>query len=178
MKRKRKEFKSVQEELIYIKEQNGGLCPPAKVVEYAEDPGTLLHSRFTWDDTKAAHEYRLYQARYLIRLELTIIENETMNEPISLRLFYSLPNDRNKDGGYRLVTDILSDPVHRKALLDNALKELLHFKQKYEMLSELAKVFEAIDDILPEESTKIEFQQIRQNQKKKESNSIGIIHNE
>lgn len=39
---------------------------PSDVVRVARAPDHPLHSRFEWDDTKAAHKWRLDQARELI----------------------------------------------------------------------------------------------------------------
>ena len=36
------------------------------VVAAARDPLSPLHSKFQWDDSKAAHRYRLWQARQII----------------------------------------------------------------------------------------------------------------
>ena len=39
------------------------------VVAAARDPLSPLHSKFQWDDSKAAHRYRLWQARQIIASE-------------------------------------------------------------------------------------------------------------
>ena len=57
-----------KQELEQIRKANDGELRPADVVEFARNPDTALHSRFTWDDDKAAAEYRLWQARELIRV--------------------------------------------------------------------------------------------------------------
>ena len=46
---------------------NGGALTPAAVVDAARDPTSPLHASFEWDNTEAAHQYRLDQARTLIR---------------------------------------------------------------------------------------------------------------
>lgn len=40
------------------------------ILELAADPETALHSRFTWDDTAAAAQYRLWEARHTIRIHV------------------------------------------------------------------------------------------------------------
>ena len=50
-----------------IRARNKGVLTPADVVKDASDESSPLHSYFTWDDTEAAHQYRLDQARTLIR---------------------------------------------------------------------------------------------------------------
>ncbi|GIW89962.1 MAG: hypothetical protein KatS3mg109_1339 [Pirellulaceae bacterium] len=61
---------TVEEALEHIREAHGGRLLPEHVVEAARDPASPLHSHFTWDDGEAAHRYRLWQARQLIRAVL------------------------------------------------------------------------------------------------------------
>lgn len=127
-------------ELKSLGAQNGGVVNPAHVVEFARDPTTALHSRFDWDDGSAAEKYRIWQARQLISVFVTVIEGTT--DPV--RVWASLPDDREEEGGYRLTIDVLRDPLGRRQLLDTALRELEVFQRKYSALTELAKLFAAI----------------------------------
>lgn len=45
-----------------------GEIEPAAVVEAARSKKSPLHDRFEWDDSVAGHQYRLQQARHLIKL--------------------------------------------------------------------------------------------------------------
>jgi hypothetical protein len=129
----------VQEAILALKKR--GVISPEKVVQAARDPKSPLHSRFTWDDTDAAHQYRLVQARNLIRVCVSVLPGTNQNE----RVFVSLSRDSQKEGGgYRVTADVLSDAELREELLSEALKELDVFKQKYARLSELSLVFSAI----------------------------------
>ncbi len=140
-----KRFESVREELLYLAEQAGGYLNPKDVVAFAADPETHLHSRFTWDDTKAAEEYRLWQARKVISLEFEVIQrNEQKKET---RLFVSLVEDRKPNGGYRLVSEILTDAELRRRMVEEALNEFRRIRIKYSTLKELAGIFEAIDEV-------------------------------
>ena len=139
-----KKFKTVREELLYLNKKYKRLVNPHEVVTYAENPETKLHSKFEWDDEKAGHEYRIWQARQIISLELTVIENNgVLSEPV--RLFVSLKNDRNKKGGYRLITDVLDDKNMRLRLLSEAFADFDRIKERYNALTELAEIFTAID---------------------------------
>lgn len=141
-----KKFNSVKDELLFIKEQNEGFAAPSKVVKFAENPDTHLHSRFEWDDTKAAYNYRIWEAQRIIRLELTVLENDK-KEPVTVRLFTSLVMDRSDDKGYRLTEKVMEVKSLREQLLAEALQELIRIKVKYKLLSELSKVFAAIEEL-------------------------------
>ncbi len=154
---------SISEELELIQTMNGGLLEPAKVVEYAKDSNTLLHKKFEWDDSKAAQDYRLWQARQIIRLELTIVDIKSKDaenifikhldedddkKVLSVRSFVSLTSDRHGEtSGYRTIYDVMSDIELRGQLLADAKKDMVTFKRKYGMLKELSDVFEAMSKV-------------------------------
>lgn len=139
-----KKFNSARDELLFIYKKNN-FCSPEKVVQFAENPETHLHAKFEWDNEKASHEYRIWQARQIISLEFNIIKNgETEQET---RLFISLKDDRKKEGGYRLMTEVLKDKDLRQKLLNEALTELIRIKTKYGHLIELTKVFIEIEKL-------------------------------
>jgi hypothetical protein len=140
---------TIQEELEYIRIQNGGLLDPVKVVAYARNSETALHHKFEWDDSVAAEQYRIWQARKIISLELTIVQG-IKSESVSIRTYSSLSDDRRGEEarGYRLSMDILSDEDLTQRLLEEARQEMRLFRRKYEKLKELSKVFEAMDSLL------------------------------
>lgn len=57
----------VAEVLRAIADRNGGRLTPELVVEAAKSKDSPLHTHFTWDVKKAAHERWIDQARTLIR---------------------------------------------------------------------------------------------------------------
>jgi hypothetical protein len=151
---------TISDELIIIQSANGGLLDPVKVVDYARDPFTLLHKKFQWDDSIAAEKYRIWQARMIIRLELIVVKEDVSGKVHILtdvseqngklvRAFISLEDDRQSDDirGYRSLTDVLSRENLRSQMLEQAKNDMNIFRRKYSVLSELAKVFEAINEI-------------------------------
>jgi hypothetical protein len=133
--------KAKYEELKRIAKEHRGILRPATVVKEAEPEDSPLHGCFCWDDTKAAHEFRLEQARKLIRVVLFIEPNSNTEQ----QTYVSLSTDRKlRGGGYRLLSHVMTDKDKRMQLLADALAELNAFKLKYANLKELAGVFEAI----------------------------------
>lgn len=133
--------KAVRKELADITKRGGGILNPESVVEFARDATTALHSMFDWDDSEAAEKWRVHQARNLIRVQVTY-EPRADQE---MQVYVSLPQDRDSEGGYRRMVDVLSSEDRRKQLLGMALAELESFKKKYHQLTELAGVFKALD---------------------------------
>jgi len=141
-----KKFKDSHEEMDYLFKKFGHLLSPENVVDFAKDKDTWLNKRFTWNDKKASHEYRLWQARKIISLELQVIEKNGKKSKVPMRLYISLKDDRKKDGGYRLITDVMEDPDLKQKLLSEAFLELNRTKIKYRYLIELEKIFIAIEE--------------------------------
>lgn len=132
---------AIRQELAAL--QQDGVIRPVDVVEFAKDPDTALHDCFEWDESKAAHEFRLEQARKLLRVFVTV-------DPVSnksIRAFVSLTSDRKEPGGgYRATVDVLSDADMTRQMLSDALAELRVVQRKYKSLQALEKVWQSIDD--------------------------------
>lgn len=62
-----------------------GTVTPARVVEHARDEQSAMHPCFEWDDGKAAHAFRLDQARSLVRSIVVVdpsVAEDAKPEPI------------------------------------------------------------------------------------------------
>jgi hypothetical protein len=135
---------AVWDELRKIAKKNGGLLRPDHVVRAAMDETSPLHSQFTWDDAKAAHEYRVWQARELIATYWVVEPGS--NERV--RLLLSLASDRPTKKGYRFSASVLANPEQRREWLLMALAELESWQKAYAALTELRPVFAAITRVL------------------------------
>ena len=122
------------DELAVLYAEHGSIDPEI-VVEWArEHPESALHGRFIWDDTKAAHQYRLVQARNIIT------EVEIVHSDGKVRQVYVSPYDQRKKGGYVALVDVMSDQEKRQRFLVQALLEYQRLGEKYASLQELAEV--------------------------------------
>lgn len=131
-------------ELKRIARKNDGLLKPEIVVEESRPATAPLHSRFEWNDSVAGQQYRIWQARQLIRVSIEVLKGTEE----TCKVFVSLTPDREEEaGGYRVMTQVLSHTQMRAQLLKDALDELEVFREKYRQLKELAKVFEAIQRV-------------------------------
>lgn len=130
----------IELELRRIAKENGGICSPEEVVRQAKNQRSPLHNLFEWDDTKAGHSFRLWQARKL----LVYVEYKPMEEKPPISVFVSLSSDRKKSGGYRLREDVMKDAEYRSILLEDALREMKLFEEKYFLLKELEELFGAM----------------------------------
>lgn len=133
-------IKSVATELEIIRKKNKGILRPAEVVAFASDPQTALHKHFEWRDTRAAEEYRLEQARQVIRCTVRVVDKDLA----PIRVYVSLEVDRRAGDSYRTLEDVMNDDVLRGRLLAQALREAESWRQRYERFAELAPIVQAI----------------------------------
>ena len=116
---------------------------PEDIVEYATDSNPELHKCFLWDDQEAAHRYRLTQAREIIRSIVVISEKkDESSDSIMMRAIVST---NNNDTTYEPITVTIRNEDSYQKLLNEAMRELETFRQKYSIIKELENIFEDID---------------------------------
>lgn len=135
---------AITKELRRIARRNGGRLVPQAVVDESRPKTAPLHSQFEWDDSKAAEQHRLWQARQLIRVSVELIGNE--QDGRMSRVFVSLTTDRGSKQGYRTMVSVLGDRELRDQLLQDSLEDMKRFRERYASLRELAKVFDAMQE--------------------------------
>jgi len=139
--------KLIHDELEHIRKSHGGVLRPEDVVKFAKNKRTALHSEFEWDDEKASAEYRLWQARQVIRVTVQVLPSpHSGDEPV--RAYVSITSDRvQPGGGYRALSDVMTHEEQRGELINEALGEVKRWRRKYERLRELVPIFRAIDKV-------------------------------
>lgn len=126
---------------------------PEDVVAFASDPETALHSRFEWDDEKAGHLYRLEQARHILRVYVTIVDDGGNKAP--MRMFAVLREQDGGSSGYRTTEDVLGDPLARAELLLGLLRRLDSVLKSYPLV-ELEPVRKAVERCRKAAKTRLE----------------------
>ena len=104
----------IGEELDRICKQNGGTLEASKVVDEARDKNAPLHPAFEWDDSKAAEEYRVGQARMIIRV--VIRTDDADGNQSRTRQYIHIPkrlstNDNDsREGSYHPISAVIESP--------------------------------------------------------------------
>src|SRR5262245_57100424 len=115
---------------------NGKLRAQDVVGWARENPDSQLHAHFEWDEGKAAHQYRLEQARRLIRVYVNVVPTES--GPVEMRAFFSLPSDRvQPGGGYRRAEDVLRNRKWLKQLAEDFVRQHERVNRNFEFFREL-----------------------------------------
>lgn len=133
---------------------------PDEVVKAAESSRSPLHKIFEWDNGRAGHEFRLEQARRLIR-HIRVTITYPNQKPKEVRVFFNL-----KDGeGYRRIVEIEKEEDLRTRMLTLAAGEVASARSKLAELKGMGEVSsllaKAESEIRREISTKPSGQQKR-----------------
>lgn len=115
---------------------------PQEVLRRAADPDSPLHGMFEWDDSEAAREYRLWQARTL--LGAIRIEVEPNRPPVRLQNVIRVV-DEERERGYVSLTSAMSSEPDRLYVLREGVGRMLSFRKRYGHMDEFAPVVAAID---------------------------------
>lgn len=132
---------AVVEAIRSLEDTHGRLTPDA-VLEAARDPESPLHECFTWNDSVAAHEHRLDQARRLITsVTLQVTYNRiNLDVPSYIRDPAAQPHQQ----GYRNVLRVRSETeMAREALV----QEMARAGALLRRARQLALVLEVEDQI-------------------------------
>lgn len=127
-----------------LRQQQKGELTPEDVLSDARNPNSPLHSFFEWDDTAAAQQHRLQQARGLIRAVVAIYVSED-KPAVRAKAYVHIP-----EGGaphYRETTHAMSQTKTRKMVLQRAWRELQAWRDRYKDLQEFADLIAVIDDV-------------------------------
>ena len=105
---------------------------PQEVLEKAKDENSELHKCFEWNNDLAAEKYRLQQARAII-INLVYAPKAKEEQPVRC---FQITAEKS----------VVQENQYQQ-LLARAKAELESFRRRYETLTELEAVFEAIDTI-------------------------------
>ena len=123
-------------ELAALAERHDGGLDAVQVVDAARDPASALHRYFEWDDSAAAAEYRLDQARAVIRsIKVTVVTKPGPNpERTVTRAFHhvriSAP-DEEPIKRYMPLQTVTSRQNLLDQVIANAARELAGWRERY-----------------------------------------------
>jgi hypothetical protein len=117
-----------------------------ELLDDAHDEAAPYHDFFNWDDTQAANEYRLYQARNLMRtiVKVQIITKD--EEPREIRALLCV--DISGEKRYVPNEIVFGDKALASQVIEEALKEVDSWAERYRSYRELSNITSAIDEEL------------------------------
>jgi hypothetical protein len=123
-----------------------------QLVQAAQSPESALHNLFTWDNDEAAAEWRLEQARGLVRrVHVRVIRGETQ-EPIRVRAYVArreLPAAAFAPAGsFVAIEEVAGATEWEASVLYEISREVTRLRRKYDHVADFFK--RAVLDALAE----------------------------
>lgn len=128
-----------------LREKFKGELTPQDILDDARHDNSPLHSFFEWNDGAAAEQYRLQQARGLIRAVVAVYTREDEGKPAVRTKAYVHINEPSAPH-YREASHAMSQAKTRKMVLQRAWRELHAWRQRYKDLKEFSELFDVIDE--------------------------------
>lgn len=151
------EAEAVGNHLEMLRKHFKGELTPQDVVDDARKNNSPLHGLFEWNDGLAAEQYRLAQARSLIRSVVAIYKDDEPERPVvRAHAFTHIPEGETSH--YRDTAHALSQKDTRDAVLQRAWRELAAWRLRYKSLKEFAGFIETVERMekeLPRRITKV-----------------------
>ena len=130
-------------------EKETGSVTSESLVNSARSKTSAIHNLFEWDNKIAGEKWRLQQAKVVLScLKVSIVKDEE-SEPKKVRAYLNA-NQTDSRAEYFNVQKTMQNISLREGVLRRAEKELRYFIDKYRTLTELSKVFDAIDSYFDE----------------------------
>lgn len=155
------EQEAIKAELERIAGENGGLLTPDAVVEAAASKSSVLHGEFEWDARKAAHAYRVEQARSLIRSVRVVITTERTT--ISTVGYVRDPDLEAEDQGYVSTASLIGDKERARRALDAefaraaaAMRRAQELAVAFDLAGQVSAVADTIDMMRTKVTAKVE----------------------
>lgn len=121
----------VAKKINELTKEYGGEVTPNILLQEAEQPNSVLHKYFEWDQSKAAKEYRLWQARKLLGAIAEVVVIKGKENPI--RSFWSVSNKECKPV-YVTLKKAMSNKDYTCQLFEDTQNSLQHFMVVLETL--------------------------------------------
>ncbi|MDQ0305342.1 hypothetical protein J2S75_004394 [Ancylobacter polymorphus] len=135
---------AVGEHLELLRQQQHGELTPEDVLNDAANPNSPLHSFFEWSDTEAARQYRLSQARGLIRAVVAVYVQD--DKPAVRAKAYVHINEPGAPH-YRETGHAMSQKKTRDLVLQRAWREFQQWKARYRDLKEFSELFTVAEEV-------------------------------
>lgn len=131
---------NLRDVLMAIRAKRGALSAEI-VLQEATDPEHPLHHRFDWDDSVAAHRWRLHQAGNLLRVKYKTDVGSSRGD---LRAFWVTKGpEAGRGSQYSPIEEVISDPVSREIMLRQMRRDWMNFRHRYMHMSEFVEMVTA-----------------------------------
>lgn len=131
--------------LSALAKRNGGKIDAEVLLnDTKRNPQSPFRQVMEWDDAEAARQYRLTQARYILRcLTCEIVVQDKVIETRA----YAVVGTHDSEPAYRPIEVVMRDPELRTVHMAAARKEFEEYRTRWNHLSELSRLFQIGADV-------------------------------
>jgi hypothetical protein len=126
-----------------LAQENGGRLEPDRAVAAARAPGHALHKHLTWNDSDAAHSWRVREMQSIIR-SICLVEPEEHDPP--RRGWLSV--DDASGVSYHALDEVLGSRDLQLSVLRRALRDLQAFEDRYRELEDICSMVKTARSVL------------------------------
>lgn len=119
-----------------------------EVVRAAQPSHSPIHRDFEWNDEIAGHQYRLEQARKIIRSIMVVYTNGKSTEPTRAFHHVVIAQDEVRRSAYVPAAVVWETPDYASQVIENARRELETWSIRYREYESLAKAAALVDEAL------------------------------
>lgn len=131
----------VWQELERLRVAHEGVLKPAVVVEAATAEDSILHAKFEWNDSVAAHMHRLTEARTLIRsYEIRLTDDDDAPK----RMHYYTNVKIGDDHEYRRTEEVLRADELRAQVRARLLRQMSKMRDELARFDEFSAIVQAM----------------------------------
>lgn len=138
-----------------ISDAKGGVTPE-DVIEAAQPRSAPLHPYFEWDTKAAAHQYRLHQARYLLRaIEVKIVTRNGETHEHWVKNWHAVrPVEHGEvvtiqpERRFVPMVDVQANDDYMAQVIHKAERDALGFAERYRSYREIAAFRERLGPVL------------------------------
>ena len=131
----------VGDKLQELRDRNKGLTASI-IIDDAKNKNSVLHGAFDWNDTSAAHQWRLHTARHLMR-SIHIVSQDAKGDTRVVPAYVYVKTEEGPR--YESLARVLDDDEMRIQVINRALKEFEQWQDRYKEYKEFLSVFESFD---------------------------------
>jgi hypothetical protein len=124
---------NLRDHLEAVKQKRGALTAEI-LVDEARAPEHPLHSRFEWDNSKAAELYRRDQARKLIAL-VEVVYTKADGSTDTVRAYHAVRRGAN-DYSFSTIDELAEDLISRELVLREMERDWTALYKRYETFEE------------------------------------------
>jgi len=124
--------------------ERDGACTPSAVVKDGESPSSPFHRYLQWNNEAAAEEYRIAQARQIIRWFRVVELPASSREPVYIHV---AEVDATDTAGYVRRETAMADPAMRLRYLRSELAQIEGLVRRVGSESEFAPLVGAIETV-------------------------------